>query len=87
MRKISSGKLTCWILCLVAMPLPVHAEERTVLDTTGASRQEQAPDEELLEFLAEFGATDEETFEVIMYHGVEDAAMPMKQDEKRSSHE
>ena len=75
------------MLCLVAMPLPVPAEERTVLDTTGASSREQAPDEELLEFLAEFGATDEETFEVIMYHGVEDAAMPMKQDEKRSSHE
>jgi len=87
MRKRSSGKFLYWMLCLVAMPLPVPAEERTVLDTTDASSREQAPDEELLEFLAEFGATDEETFEVIMYHGVEDAAMPMKQDEKRSSHE
>ena len=87
MRRLSSGKFIRWMLCLVAMQLPAYAEERAVLDTTGASGQEEVPDEELLEFLAEFGTTDETIFEVIIYHGVEDAAMPIKQADKRSGHE
>ena len=87
MRRLPSGKPICWVLCLAAMQLPVYAEEREVPDTAAANSQEEAPDRELLAFLAEFGAADEDTFEVIMYQGVEDAAMPEEQVEKRVSHE
>lgn len=34
------------------------------------------PSEELLEFLAEFGDLDEETFKLIEYHALQDSASP-----------
>jgi len=38
----------------------------------GEEQPASAPSSELLEFLAEFGELDEQTFELIVFHGLDD---------------
>ena len=87
MRSLPSRKSIGWIACLLAFQIPALAQKKDEQDIAAANHPETAPDEELLEFLAEFGDATEETFEAIIHHGVNDASMTAVNIEKRASHE
>lgn len=57
--------LGCWL----SLPIPpaAHADKHNKNQS-----EDEIPDRELLEFIAEFGDTDNETFELMIYHGQHD---------------
>lgn len=59
------------VLCLLSV-IPSFAQE----DSTHGDLQQEYPSEELLEFLADFGALDNETYELIEFHALQDAQKP-----------
>jgi hypothetical protein len=58
--------LGCW-LSLPLLSLAANAD-----DQDNSPSEDEIPDAELLEFLANYGDTDDETFDLIIYHGKED---------------
>lgn len=59
------------LVWLSLMPLPALADSGNNENNSDAVSTE-APSQALLEFLADFSGTDDLTFNVILYHGLED---------------
>ena len=56
-------------LCLLLLNMVAMAQESTPAETT-----ETLPSAEFLEFLADFGAIDNKTYELIEYHALQDSS-------------
>lgn len=67
-RRLPARPRAKQILVALSVPISMHA-------TMGFAEETEAevPSTALLEFLAEFGALDEPTFELIVIHGLDDA--------------
>lgn len=71
-RKKRRMRVVNALLCLSLTPLPVWADDSDSEVKTSESLSTKAPSQALLEFLADFSGTDDLTFNVILYHGLED---------------
>ena len=66
-------QIIAYIVCGLAISMPASTQEDGFSIVEKDVEQSEIPEAELLEFLAEFAGIDDETFELVVYHGVEDA--------------
>ena len=87
MLKLLIGRAIFCIVPLIVMPVAVSAYDRETVDTSSQDAQLIAPNADLLEFLVEFGDTNPDTFELILYHGVRDSEVQEAEGKKEAGRE